>query len=80
MINYSKDIDDFNRGDKIKIHLLDDAFANIYWKGKEGIIEKIDYSDNSLRGSWGKIQVYPEYDDIEILEHVELKPISGYRN
>lgn len=72
MGNYSKCIDDFNRGDKIKIHILDDSFLNIDWKGKEGIVERIDYNDNTIRGSWGDIQLYPEYDDIEILEHKEF--------
>ena len=73
MSNYNKCIDDFNRGDKIKIHILDESFINIDWKGKEGIVERIDYKDNTIHGTWGDIQLYPEYDDIEILEHNEFK-------
>lgn len=69
---YNKDIDDFNRGDKIKIHSLDDPFLNIDFKDKEGIVTRIDYNDNILYGTWGDVPVYPEYDDIAILEHIEF--------
>lgn len=70
-------IDDFNRGDKIKIIVLDDSFLNIDYKGKEGIVEKIDYKHDCISGTWGKIELYPEFDEIEILEHVQLTPIGG---
>lgn len=75
-MEYAKNIDDFNRGDKIKIHSLDDPFLNIDYRGKEGEVKSIDYSDNTLRGSWGDFQIYPEYDDVEITYSCPLKPIS----
>lgn len=75
MANFAKNIDDFNNGDKIKIHTLDDPFLNIDWRLKEGVVTRIDYTDNALYGTWGSLNVFPEYDDIEILEHAELTPI-----
>lgn len=69
-------IDNVNRGDKIKIISLDDSLFNIDYKNKEGIVERIDYFKECLYGSWGKIEVYPEFDDIEILVHHEWGPIG----
>ena len=64
-------IDDFNRGDKIRIILLDDTLLNIDYKGKEGIIESINYVNNFIKGTWGPIELYPEYDEIKIIEHYD---------
>lgn len=70
MIGY--ELDDFRRGDIIKIVLLDDPFLNVDYKGKEGEITKIDYGRGVINGTWGKLDLYPEYDDIEI-----VKPINN---
>lgn len=72
-------IDDFNRGDTIKIVLLDDPIFNLDYRNKKGVIEHINYRNNTLTGTWGKIELYPEYDDIEILNHVEFN-YGGWRN
>lgn len=64
------DICDINKGDKIHINVLDDTFLNMDYRNKEGIVERIDYKMNRIFGSWGNIELYPEYDDISIIESV----------
>jgi hypothetical protein len=72
MGNYTTCLADFAIGDKIKIHIIDDPFLTIDWKGKEGIIEEIDDIDRILRGTWGALPLYPEYDSIEIIERADI--------
>lgn len=64
-------IDDLNRGDKIRIKVLDDTFLNINYRNREGVIEKIDYNNECIYGTWGTVELYPEYDELEIIEKYE---------
>lgn len=70
----AKELDDFRRGDTIKIKLLNDVILNADYQGKTGIVEKIDYKFDRITGTWGNIELYPEYDEIEIIDMLDNNP------
>ena len=69
-----KELDDFRKGDIIRIVLLDDTFLNIDYKNAVGTITAVDYKTGTLQGTWGKIGLYPERDDIELVKPINDNP------
>ncbi len=75
--HYVVDIDDINRGDTIKVIEFNDAFLNIDHQYDEGVVTSICYKTDSIKGTWGKYELYPGHDKIQLLNHIKLTPIGG---
>lgn len=75
--HYVVDIDDINKGDTVKVIEFNDAFLNIDHQYDEGVVTSICYKTDSIKGTWGKYELYPGHDKIQLLNHIKLTPIGG---